>query len=74
MAAATSALPEPWTLCVPVLMSPMAGPARLVSWTERPPGTAKPFEGKGIRGLISVLQGGIPLRWVEVMSLSFGMA
>lgn len=60
-AAPTSALPGPQTLCVPVRMSQMADPAPLVSWTERPPGTAEPLEQQGIISLSSVLLGGSPL-------------
>lgn len=62
VAAPTSALLEPQTLCVPVLMSLMADPAPLVSWTELPPGTAESLEGQGMSSLIFVLLGGIPLR------------
>lgn len=39
-------------------MSQMTGPAPLVSWTERPPGTGEPLEQQGLNSVL----GGIPLR------------
>lgn len=48
VAVPTSALPEPLTLCVLVLMSQTVGPASLVSWTGWLLGTTEPLKMEGM--------------------------